>query len=155
MSLPLCVWLGWNAFLFRVVHVSKIKESTVSGCAAHYKALVLCGRTLAKAVVILSGDYWLMVGVGGLSKNLQLLKRTFKKIQMRIHFQRQLKTGIFGGVECGRREKKSKEIDPLPHGMWFESDWRWKSGLCNLHTVGKALEATFDKQSRTYPEIAF
>lgn len=73
------MWLDWNAFLFRVVHVSKIKESTVSGCAAHYKALVLCGRILAKAVVILSGDYLLMVGVGGLSKNLQLLKRTFKK----------------------------------------------------------------------------
>lgn len=28
----------------------------------------------------------------------------------------------------------SKEIDPLPHGMWFKTNRRWKSNLCNLLT---------------------
>lgn len=60
-------------FSLELSKVSKIKESTMAGCAAHYKASILCGRILAKAAVILSGDYLLMVGVGGLSKNLQLL----------------------------------------------------------------------------------
>lgn len=53
----MCGW-GWNAFFFRAVQVSKIKESAVSGCAVHRKATVLCGRILAKAADLLLADGW-------------------------------------------------------------------------------------------------
>lgn len=49
--------------------------------------------------------------------------------------------------------EESKETDPLPHGMWFKTNWTQKNNPCNLLTGEQALQGAFDKQSRTYTGI--
>lgn len=151
----MCGW-GWNAFLFRVVQ--SIKDQRVNHgwmCCSLQSLHSLwedSGESSSNSLWWLLADGW---GWRALKEFTTTLKGFLKKNTDENSLSKELKTGIFLGVECGRRAKKSKEIDPLPHGMWFGLVWRGKSGLCNLYTVGKALEAAFDKQSRTYPEIFF
>lgn len=80
------------SFSLELYKQPEIKESTVYGCIVHYKVVELSGRTLAKALIISSHYYFVAwIGVGGHSKKVALLQITFK-VEMKIHFQRKIKT---------------------------------------------------------------